>query len=908
MGKNKGKKKKGHGTPAGSRGKKKHTPPSHHAPHPGQSVSWKERLHDELEHECGITDQKNRSSLVHMVSELRKPIVNRRVQQVPVVDRKQVEIPEEQENWTTPPSNIHNSASVAADEDEHNGEGVQESSESEMSDYDVGVYAGIKPIRGLTTSGKKIRDPPKIYVPKELRMELEAAVDSYFDMRRRNRTSVFQRFGELDLGSETDEREGTTSSEVDSDDDDGGDLYSDTQFYAALHSDSDKEGSSSTDAYSSEHEDDSGSQSEGQGEETGYAVCTPEENRQKEPSSSLLNAEQSQETPVYGLHTPQRYPQEEEVVEDETPSLEIENNEETNANEEEMQYGHTEDELRPKAMYSDSEMAEAFDKLRSSSRFRQYETGRKSLPIYQMEDRIISAVDEYAVTVICGETGCGKTTQVPQIILDAFLKKGSAASCRIAVTQPRRIAAITVGERVAEERCSTVSHDRMWNLESLTSEQLAKAHAALPGVGYQVRFDRRIPDNAGVVFCTTGILLRWLLSDPDLEGFSHVLIDEVHERTLESDLLLIAIRDILVRRPSLRVVIMSATLDSQRFADYFAKYKACPVSCTTLQVPSAGHKVATLFLEDAIQLTSYDHLYTQSGGELCGVTNSSRRLGKSAKETPSRHSLCRNWDGEGLALLCDLAGLTSSDANTSTLSNLMKSFHGLNNSSTSSGNETTGSLLKHILTGAVTRRLPEFRQSELSNLICLLSDKSLATSSAGISREVRCAFTPYSADSIESLLEMELYKKPTVHFGFIVHILESIVNRESALLESVSRHASSQTLELQEGTSPEEAGVLIFLPGWSSMRKLQDMVTRHPLLGEKGRVETVLCHGNLHSKAQKAIFAPAPQGCRKVVIATNVAESSITIDRIRYVIDSGLFKQSDFVSLTRVRHSRWLQC
>eukprot|EP01138_Halocafeteria_seosinensis_P004041 gb/GECG01004133.1/.p1 GENE.gb/GECG01004133.1/~~gb/GECG01004133.1/.p1 ORF type:complete len:181 (+),score=23.92 gb/GECG01004133.1/:1-543(+) len=155
MGKNKGKKKKGHGTPAGSRGKKKHTPPSHHAPHPGQSVSWKERLHDELEHECGITDQKNRSSLVHMVSELRKPIVNRRVQQVPVVDRKQVEIPEEQENWTTPPSNIHNSASVAADEDEHNGEGVQESSESEMSDYDVGVYAGIKPIRGLTTSGKK---------------------------------------------------------------------------------------------------------------------------------------------------------------------------------------------------------------------------------------------------------------------------------------------------------------------------------------------------------------------------------------------------------------------------------------------------------------------------------------------------------------------------------------------------------------------------------------------------------------------------------------------------------------------------------------------------------------------------------------------------------------------------------
>jgi HrpA-like RNA helicase len=104
---------------------------------------------------------------------------------------------------------------------------------------------------------------------------------------------------------------------------------------------------------------------------------------------------------------------------------------------------------------------------------------------------------------------------------------------------------------------------------------------------------------------------------------------------------------------------------------------------------------------------------------------------------------------------------------------------------------------------------------------------------------------------------MELYKKPTVHFDFIVHILESIVNRETALLESVSRHApSSQPLELEKDTPPEQAGVLIFLPGWSSMRKLQDMISKHPLLGEKGKVETVLCHGNLHSKAQKAIFAP----------------------------------------------------
>jgi HrpA-like RNA helicase len=103
------------------------------------------------------------------------------------------------------------------------------------------------------------------------------------------------------------------------------------------------------------------------------------------------------------------------------------------------------------------------------------------------------------------------------------------------------------------------------------------------------------------MFC--GILHNKIAFAVSNQGFSHIVIDEVHERTLESDLLLIAIRDILVRRPTLRVIIMSATLDSRRFADYFAEYKAAHLSCTTLEVPSAGHKVATLFLEDAIQLT-----------------------------------------------------------------------------------------------------------------------------------------------------------------------------------------------------------------------------------------------------------------------------------------------------------------
>ena len=198
--------------------------------------------------------------------------------------------------------------------------------------------------------------------------------------------------------------------------------------------------------------------------------------------------------------------------------------------------------------------------------------------------------------------------------------------------------------------------------------------------------------------------------------------------------------------------------------------------------------------------------------------------------------------------------LTEASTGTSALPTLMKSF-GVQENAPLKDRESSISLLKHILTGSITRKLPDFRQSELSNLICLLNEKSLATSEAGISREVRCSFAPYTALSVESALEMELYRKPTVHFGLIIQILESIVSQEGSLLSKVSEHASER-LTVEDKSPPEEAGVLIFLPGWSAMRKLQDAIKNHPLLGIEGTVETVLCHGNLHSKAQKAIFTP----------------------------------------------------
>ncbi|CAN0448552.1 unnamed protein product, partial [Discosporangium mesarthrocarpum] len=112
------------------------------------------------------------------------------------------------------------------------------------------------------------------------------------------------------------------------------------------------------------------------------------------------------------------------------------------------------------------------------------------------------------VVVLSGETGCGKTTQVPQFVLDDMLNLGKGGECNIVCTQPRRVSAVAVADRVAKERC----------------EEVGKT------VGYQIRLESRVSALTRVTFCTTGILLRRLITDEMLTGVSHVMVDEVREK------------------------------------------------------------------------------------------------------------------------------------------------------------------------------------------------------------------------------------------------------------------------------------------------------------------------------------------------------------------------------------------
>ena len=163
-------------------------------------------------------------------------------------------------------------------------------------------------------------------------------------------------------------------------------------------------------------------------------------------------------------------------------------------------------------------------------------------------EEIARALAENQVVIVCGETGSGKTTQLPKIALDLGRGLGRGGTGLIGHTQPRRIAATSVAKRIAEE------------LKSPMGEV----------VGYQVRFQDRMQPGASVKLMTDGILLAETQGDPDLRKYDTLIIDEAHERSLNIDFLLGYLRQLLPRRPDLKIVVTSATIDAERFANHFA--------------------------------------------------------------------------------------------------------------------------------------------------------------------------------------------------------------------------------------------------------------------------------------------------------------------------------------------------
>ncbi|VDM95109.1 unnamed protein product [Thelazia callipaeda] len=174
---------------------------------------------------------------------------------------------------------------------------------------------------------------------------------------------------------------------------------------------------------------------------------------------------------------------------------------------------------------------------------------REYLPVFAVRQKMLSVIADNNVVIIVGETGSGKTTQLAQYLLE----DGYGDSGLIGCTQPRRVAAMSVAKRVAEEMGVELGQE----------------------CGYAIRFEDCTSENTQIKYMTDGILLRECLSDPDLDQYSAVIMDEAHERSLNTDVLFGLLRDVVTRRADLKLIVTSATMDAEKFANFFGGHTPC---------------------------------------------------------------------------------------------------------------------------------------------------------------------------------------------------------------------------------------------------------------------------------------------------------------------------------------------
>ncbi|XP_062375856.1 putative ATP-dependent RNA helicase DHX57 [Sardina pilchardus] len=433
-------------------------------------------------------------------------------------------------------------------------------------------------------------------------------------------------------------------------------------------------------------------------------------------------------------------------------------------------------ETRPQDMEHDNKkLRRDFKRKQSSRRYLSLQQQRHKLPVWKERRNILHTLDQNQVLVISGMTGCGKTTQIPQFILDESLNGHRVAN--IICTQPRRISAIAVATRVAEERAEPLGNS----------------------TGYQIRLETVRSSSTRLLFCTTGVLLRRLEGDAELSGVTHVIVDEVHERTEESDFLLLILKDLILQRSDLKVILMSATLNAELFSEYFH-------GSPSVHIPGRTFPVDQFFLEDALAKTRF---VLEDGSPY-------RRSGK-----PGGQSSRGGAGSKGRAPLDD------------------------------PDDDDGWSFGSFARKDAVKDTIPD-EQLSLPDL------------------QIR--YKSCSKSVLKNLANMDLEK---INMDLLEDLLEWIVDGDHDY---------------------PPGAVLVFLPGMAEIKQLYEQLQSNRMFNNRTakRCAVYPLHSSLSNEEQQAVFNRPPEGVTKIIISTNIAETSVTIDDVVYVIDSGRMKEKRY--------------
>ncbi|KAL9241714.1 hypothetical protein vseg_015792 [Gypsophila vaccaria] len=495
-------------------------------------------------------------------------------------------------------------------------------------------------------------------------------------------------------------------------------------------------------------------------------------------------------------------------------------------------------------------------KIEKTPKLKEISEKRSKLPISSFQDAITSTIAAHQVVLISGETGCGKTTQVPQYLLDYMWAKGEA--CKLVCTQPRRISATSVAERIAQERGENIGDT----------------------VGYKIRLDTAGGRHSSVLFCTNGVLLRVLVSGgvPGSESASsnasrkimseltHIIVDEIHERDRYSDFMLAIIRDLLPEYPHLRLVMMSATIDAEKFSRYFG---GCPI----IKVPGFTHPVKSFYLEEVLSI-----LKTPEKDHLNASTTCS-----SEEITLSKESQVALDEAIELALSSEefdpLLELISSEGPSNVL-NYQHSSTGVSPLMVFAGKGRVGDVCTFLSLGANCHLQARDGSSALDWAMREEQSDTVEILKKHVNGELS------SSNEEQQLVEKYM---SSINPEFV----------DVVLLEQLLRKIC---IESQEGA------ILVFLPGWEDINKTRQRLLANSFFKDGSKFLILALHSMIPPADQKLVFKRPPAGCRKIILSTNLAETAVTIDDVVYVIDSGRMKEKSYDPYSNVStlQSSWI--
>ena len=435
--------------------------------------------------------------------------------------------------------------------------------------------------------------------------------------------------------------------------------------------------------------------------------------------------------------------------------------------------------LRARNAFRSSDLRRKLETFNRNPKYQELRMKKEDLPMIHYRNEVIDMIEENIYSVILGATGSGKTTQVPQILFEHAIMNDLGAECNIICTQPRRISAISIACRVADER----------------GEQLQET------IGYQVRMHSRLPRLAGsITYCTIGCLLVRLRDDADgiFENYSHLIIDEVHERVISLDFLLVVLKRAIEHRlvkgkrfP--KVVLMSATIDAEFFARYFRKNLPDEtIHCPSLKVPGRLFPVTEKHL---------GHIWRSLQREY------PRQLGFVVSDSATNEYICHE------------SQIPDAQSSVSKSDHLEETWR--------TGEDETYSLSQKAM---------------------------LAPENPDLSVDERLdRFVPIR------------------------------------LAAAVVAHLAKTT---------DEGAILTFLPGLDEILKLERLLRMDMPFAvnfqDASKFKILVLHSSISNDSQAEVFDSVPQGCRKIILATNIAETSVTIPDVRYVVDTGKMREKRF--------------